>query len=48
MLRCVFVIFLICLQEIKKILRSLAGLKIVGADIVEVAPAYDTQGMLIF
>ncbi|TCD70577.1 hypothetical protein EIP91_002607 [Steccherinum ochraceum] len=30
-------------REIKKILQSLAGLKIVGADIVEVAPAYDTQ-----
>ena len=28
-------------QEIKKILQGLAGLKIVGADIVEVAPAYD-------
>lgn len=32
------------LQEIKKILQGLAGLKIVGADVVEVAPAYDTQG----
>ena len=31
-------------QEIKKILQGLAGLKIVGADIVEVAPDYDTQG----
>ena len=32
------------LQEIKKILQGLSGLKIVGADVVEVAPAYDTQG----
>lgn len=31
-------------QEIKRILKGLDGLKIVGADIVEVAPAYDTQG----
>ena len=31
------------LQEIKKILQGLSGLKIVGADIVEVAPDYDTQ-----
>lgn len=31
-------------QEIKKIMQGLAGLKIVGADIVEVAPGYDTQG----
>ncbi|KIJ36279.1 hypothetical protein M422DRAFT_179696, partial [Sphaerobolus stellatus SS14] len=30
-------------REIKKILQGLEGLKIVGADIVEVAPAYDTQ-----
>ncbi|TFK48846.1 Arginase/deacetylase [Heliocybe sulcata] len=30
-------------REIKKILKGLVGLKIVGADIVEVAPAYDTQ-----
>ncbi|KAH8102945.1 agmatinase [Cristinia sonorae] len=30
-------------REIKKILQGLVGLKIVGADIVEVAPAYDTQ-----
>ncbi|KAI0713472.1 Arginase/deacetylase [Earliella scabrosa] len=30
-------------REIKKILQGLAGLKIVGADIVEVAPDYDTQ-----
>jgi len=30
-------------REIKKILQGLSGLKIIGADIVEVAPAYDTQ-----
>ncbi|KAI0078956.1 Arginase/deacetylase [Panus rudis PR-1116 ss-1] len=30
-------------REIKKILQGMSGLKIVGADIVEVAPAYDTQ-----
>ncbi|KAF8510625.1 agmatinase [Gautieria morchelliformis] len=30
-------------REIKKILEGLDGLKIVGADIVEVAPAYDNQ-----
>lgn len=30
-------------REIKKILHGLSGLKIVGADIVEVAPAYDFQ-----
>ncbi|KAF8578770.1 Arginase/deacetylase [Ramaria rubella] len=30
-------------REIKKILEGLEGLKIIGADIVEVAPAYDTQ-----
>ncbi|KAF8524053.1 Arginase/deacetylase [Hysterangium stoloniferum] len=30
-------------REIKKILQGLDGLKIVGADVVEVAPAYDTQ-----
>ncbi|KAI0718552.1 agmatinase [Cerioporus squamosus] len=30
-------------REIKKILQGLAGLKVVGADIVEVAPDYDTQ-----
>ncbi|KAI0831720.1 Arginase/deacetylase [Trametes gibbosa] len=30
-------------REIKKILQGLSGLKIVGADIVEVAPDYDTQ-----
>lgn len=30
-------------REIKKIMQGLSGLKIVGADIVEVAPGYDTQ-----
>lgn len=30
-------------REIKKIFQGLSGLKIVGADVVEVAPAYDTQ-----
>ncbi|GJE87914.1 agmatinase [Phanerochaete sordida] len=30
-------------REIKKILHGLSGLKVVGADIVEVAPGYDTQ-----
>ncbi|EJT96869.1 Arginase/deacetylase [Dacryopinax primogenitus] len=30
-------------REVKHILKGLDGLKIVGADIVEVAPAYDTQ-----
>jgi len=30
-------------REIKKIMQSLSGLKVVGADIVEVAPGYDTQ-----
>ncbi|KAI0086647.1 agmatinase [Irpex rosettiformis] len=30
-------------REIKQILKGLSGLKIVGADIVEVAPGYDTQ-----
>ncbi|KAH9915809.1 agmatinase [Epithele typhae] len=30
-------------REIKKILHALEGLKIVGADIVEVAPDYDSQ-----
>ncbi|EIN09870.1 agmatinase [Punctularia strigosozonata HHB-11173 SS5] len=33
-------------REIKKILKGLDGLKIVGADIVEVAPDYDTQSEL--
>lgn len=30
-------------REVRKILKGLSGLKIVGADIVEVAPGYDTQ-----
>lgn len=30
-------------REMKKILHGLADLRIVGADVVEVAPAYDTQ-----
>lgn len=30
-------------REVRRILRGLAGLKIVGADVVEVAPAYDTN-----
>jgi agmatinase len=34
------------MQEIKKLLKGLDGLKIIGADIVEVAPAYDTQGTI--
>ncbi|KZV60402.1 Arginase/deacetylase [Peniophora sp. CONT] len=29
-------------REVKRIIRGLAGMNIVGADIVEVAPAYDT------
>lgn len=29
----------------KKILQGLSGMKVVGADIVEVAPAYDSQGL---
>ncbi|EPT03647.1 hypothetical protein FOMPIDRAFT_1158428 [Fomitopsis schrenkii] len=33
-------------REIKKIMQGLTGLKIVGADIVEVAPGYDTQAEL--
>ena len=31
-------------RELRTILRGLDGLKIVSADIVEVAPDYDTQG----
>ncbi|EUC66483.1 agmatinase [Rhizoctonia solani AG-3 Rhs1AP] len=30
-------------REVKRILRGLAGLNVVGADVVEVAPAYDTN-----
>ncbi|KAI0729345.1 Arginase/deacetylase [Fomitopsis betulina] len=33
-------------REIKKIMQGLIGLKVVGADIVEVAPGYDTQAEL--
>ena len=33
-----FLISYLILQEIKQILKGLSGLKIVGADIVEVAP----------
>jgi agmatinase len=31
---------------VKRIIRNLAGLNIVGADIVEVSPAYDTNAEL--
>jgi arginase family enzyme len=31
-------------REVKRILRGLAGLNFIGADIVEVAPAYDHGG----
>ncbi|KAH7343408.1 arginase family-domain-containing protein [Rhizoctonia solani] len=30
-------------REVKRILRGLAGMNIIGADLVEVAPAYDTN-----
>jgi len=30
-------------REAKRIIRGLAGLNIVGADLVEVSPAYDTN-----
>lgn len=33
-------------REVKRILRGLAGLNIVGMDLVEVAPAYDSQAEL--
>ena len=33
-------------RELRTILRGLDGLKIVSADIVEVAPAYDTNAEL--
>lgn len=33
-------------REVKRIIRGLAGLNIVGADIVEVSPAYDTNAEL--
>ncbi|CAE6481135.1 unnamed protein product, partial [Rhizoctonia solani] len=32
-------------REIKRILRGLAGMNVIGADLVEVAPAYDTNGI---
>ena len=32
-------------RELLGILRGLAGLPVVGADVVEVAPAYDHAGM---
>lgn len=31
-------------RELLEILRSLEGLEVVGADVVEVAPVYDTVG----
>ncbi|CAE6363124.1 unnamed protein product [Rhizoctonia solani] len=31
-------------REVKRILRGLAGMNVIGADLVEVAPAYDTNG----
>jgi len=33
-------------RELIQILRGLAGVNIVGADVVEVAPVYDTQAEL--
>lgn len=33
-------------REVKKILRGLSGLNMVGADVVEVSPAYDTNAEL--
>lgn len=33
-------------REVKRIVRGLVGLNIVGADIVEVSPAYDTNAEL--
>lgn len=33
-------------REVKRIIRNLVGLNIVGADIVEVSPAYDTNAEL--
>ncbi|CAE6388018.1 unnamed protein product [Rhizoctonia solani] len=35
-------------REVKRIFRGLAGMNIIGADLVEVAPAYDTNGTKIF
>ncbi len=31
-------------REVIRILQGFAGLKVIGADIVEVAPAYDSAG----
>lgn len=33
-------------RELRRILRGLDGLKIVGADLVEVSPPYDTNGQI--
>jgi agmatinase len=33
-------------REVKKILRGLSGLNLVGLDVVEVSPAYDTNAEL--
>ncbi|KAL5636651.1 hypothetical protein ACGC1H_000567 [Rhizoctonia solani] len=33
-------------REVKRVLRGLTGLNVVGADVVEVAPAYDTNGII--
>ena len=33
-------------RELTQILKGLAGLNVVGADVVEVAPVYDTQAEL--
>lgn len=33
-------------REVKKILRGLSGLNMVGLDVVEVSPAYDTNAEL--
>ncbi|KAG8762589.1 hypothetical protein FRC11_008650 [Ceratobasidium sp. 423] len=33
-------------REVKRILRGLTGLNVIGADVVEVAPAYDTNGII--
>jgi agmatinase len=34
-------------RELRTILRGLDGLKIISADLVEVAPAYDTNAELV-
>jgi len=33
-------------QQARRLLRGLAGLRIVGADVVEVAPPYDGPGQI--